>query len=297
MQTTWFKCGGIAIGLSWAHVLGDPFSASEFMDTFGEYMHGHFQFHQPKVLTIQHSPQPNCPLSDPTQEPISVKRVDPVGNHWVLPTNCKIGTHTLLLTQKQLDQLHTKVSGTKHNDVKPTQYFEVITTIMWKSIAKIRDLKTNCVTVCRPISVKRKGLVPHNGQLLGRINVDFSVSNADPLKLMNAIVDNVVDESEIVENLVNKEIDKFDFYVYGANLTFVDMEEADIYSFKLKENCPRFACYSIDGIGNKGAVLVVPGPQYGGNGEDHGSKLVVLHLPQDEIEPLKDELIKEWCIA
>ncbi|CAO2834543.1 unnamed protein product [Amaranthus hypochondriacus] len=299
IQTTWFKCGGIAIGLSWAHVLGDPFSASQFMNTFSEYMQGHFQFHQPKVLTIQDAPapQPNYPLSDPTHEPISVKRVDPVGNHWVLPTNSKLGTHTLLLTQKQLHQLHTKVSGTNLNDVKPIRYFEVITAIVWKSIAKIRDLKTNFVTICRPKSVKRKDLVPHNGQLLGRINVDFSVSNADPLKLINAIVDNVVDESEIVEKLVNKEMGKFDFYVYGANLTFIDMEEADIYGFKLKGNCPRFACYSIDGIGDKGAVLVVPGPQYGGNGEEHGSKLVVLHLPQDEIEPLKDELMKEWCIA
>lgn len=295
LQVTWFRCGGISMGLSWAHILGDAFSASEFLNMWSQYMHGHHQ--HPKTLAPQDPTQPeNLPLN-PSHEPISVKRISPVGNHWVVPANCKIGTYTFHLTSKELGQLHFRIHGSKMNGNSPIQCFEVITAIMWRSIAKIRkDLETKSVTICRPKTIKRQQVVPYNGQMLGTLKVNFPVSSVDPLNLVHLITENVTDESDMVEELVNNEMSEFDFIVYGANLTFVDMGKANVYDFKIKGNCPTFASYTIDGIEDKGAVLVLPGPTSKEN-EDNGSKLIVLLLPENEIEPLKNELKEEWCIT
>ncbi|XP_021759763.1 protein ECERIFERUM 26-like [Chenopodium quinoa] len=288
LQVTWFKCGGISMGLSWAHILGDAFSATEFMNMWTQYMQGHHQ--NPKTLAIQHPSQPKYKPLSPTQEPTSVKRVNPVGDHWVNPTNCKIGTHTFHLTPQQLDQLHLKVHGSKMNDKDSSQCFEVITAIIWKSIAKIRnDLETKNVTICRPKTIKKEHGMPYNGQVLGTVEAKFSVSSADPLTLVHLIAENYVDEGNMVEELVNHDVSKFDYIVYGTNLTFVDMEQVDIYGFEIKGKRPTFACYTIDGVGDKGSILVLPGTKDG--------KLVVLHLDENEIESFKHELNKEWCIA
>ncbi|KAL2893091.1 Protein ECERIFERUM 2, partial [Bienertia sinuspersici] len=135
IQVTWFKCGGISMGLSWAHVLGDGLSASEFMNMLGQYIQGHLQ--KPETLVHVDHPQSNYPPSDPAQEPITVKRVNPVDNHWALPTNCKIGTHIFHLTSQQLSKLHSAVHNSERNEISTTiQSFEVITAIIWKSIAK-----------------------------------------------------------------------------------------------------------------------------------------------------------------
>lgn len=293
------------MGLSWAHILGDAFSASEFMNMLGQYMQGspgqsltsHHQ--QPKIICLQDPPQPEYPPPNTTREPVSVKRVNPVGSHWVIPsTNCKIGTFTFNLSPKQVDQLHSRVHGSKMNDNNSTSpCFEVITTIMWKSIAKIRkDLDTNVVTICRPRTTKRHKIVPYNGQVIGTVEVTFSVSSADPMELIQLVVENVVDESDMVEELVNKEMGKHDFVVYGANLTFVDMEEANVYGFEIKGRRPRFASYTIGGIGDKGVIVLLPGPKNGIDG-GNGNKLIMTFLPEDEIELLKSELKEEWCIG
>ncbi|XP_021776348.1 protein ECERIFERUM 2-like [Chenopodium quinoa] len=297
LQVTWFKCGGISVGLSWAHILGDAFSAVEFMNTLGHYIQIQgSNKEKPKLISLQDPPQSEYPLSKSTREPISVKRVDPVGSHWVLPFNSKIGFHTIHLNSNQLGELHSMVHGTKMNDNCTSQFFEVITSIMWKSIAKIRkDLETNVVTICRPKSIKRQGVVPHNGQMLGVVKVNFAVSNVAPLKLVHSIVEGVIDESDMVEELVNKETGESDFFVYGANLTFVDVEKADVYGFEMKEKHPRFASYSIGEIGDKGVVLVLPGPK-DENSKGNDAKLIVVQLPEDEIEPLKSELKEKWCI-
>ncbi|KMT00206.1 hypothetical protein BVRB_1g020210 [Beta vulgaris subsp. vulgaris] len=294
LQFTWFRCGGVSVGLSWAHILGDAFSASEFMNTFSQYIQNNHQ--QPKTISLQNTHQPTHPHPNPTRQPISVKRVGPVGNHWVLPANYKIGIHTLHLQLKQLHQLHSKVYGSKINDNGPTKYFEVITAIIWRSIAKIRkDKETDIVTICRSKTSQRQQMMPYNGQVLSTVGANCSVSSVDPLLLVKFIAENLVEETEMVEELVNKELSTSDFIVYGRNLTFVDMEEVDIYNFKLKGKCPVFASYTVGGIGDKGVVMVLPGPRDGKDGEDDG-KVIVLLLPEDEIECLKSEFKNEWCI-
>ena len=46
--------------------------------------------------------------------------------------------------------------------------------------------------------------------------------------------------------------------MYGANLTFVNLEEADFYGMELKGQKPVHVSYFIDGVGDEGVVLVTP---------------------------------------
>ncbi|KAL2941375.1 Protein ECERIFERUM 26-like, partial [Bienertia sinuspersici] len=297
LQVTWFKCGGISVGLSWAHILGDVLSASDFMNMWSQYMQGNHK--DPKTLSLQYPQKSKHLPSSPAQEPISVKRVSPMGNNWVLPTSSKIHTHTFHLTPKQLDELHSKIHGSNNdiNDNSTSQSFEVITAILWKSIAKVRnDLETKSVTICRPKTINRQQRIPYNGQVLGTIEANFLVSGANPLTLVNMIVGELVDENDMIEELVNKEIGKFDFIFYGTNITFVDMTEADVYDFKLKGNSPTFASYTVGGIQDKGAIFVFPGPNKGTD-EDNRGKVIMLNLPKNEIHSVKTELKEGWCIA
>ena len=48
------------------------------------------------------------------------------------------------------------------------------------------------------------------------------------------------------------------FIMDGANLTFVNLEEADFYGMELKGQKPVHVSYFIDGVGDEGVVLVTP---------------------------------------
>ena len=293
MQVTLFKCGGVSVGLSWAHILGDVFSASAFMNVLGQHLQGK----KAQILAYPDYPRPEYLLAGPSQEPLSLKRVDPVGEHWVAATNCKMGTHVFNLSSTQLAQLISKVHGPKADEQRVGKCFEVISAIMWRILAKIRkDLEPRVVTVCRPKSLERDHVIPHNGQVISTVEVNFSASHADTLKLVSMITENKVDESSLVEEVVEKDSGKFDYIIYGANLTFVDMEDADIYGFKVEGQCPIFASYTIGGVGEAGTVLVLPGVKDGKNGDTSG-RVIIVTLPEYELEAVKNELKKEWYLV
>lgn len=82
------------MGLSWAYVPGDAFSASTFINMWGQYIKGHV-------------PQPNnpeYPLSTP-REPFSLKRV---GDCWLTTNNCKMKTHSFYFNCKTARQHNIK---------------------------------------------------------------------------------------------------------------------------------------------------------------------------------------------
>lgn len=86
---------------------------------------------------------------------------------------------------------------------------------------------------------------------------------------------------------------KEDFIVYGANLTFVDLEEANniIYGVKLNGQKPIMANCVIHGVGDQGVVLVLPAL------EDSSGRMITISLPEKELEQLKDKMGGEWGIA
>ena len=63
------------------------------------------------------------------KEPVSVKRVGPVGDLWVAPNNCKMTTHSFNVT----------VNNIKTNFPANGDVFEILSGIIWKCIAKARE--------------------------------------------------------------------------------------------------------------------------------------------------------------
>ncbi|MCD7448226.1 hypothetical protein HAX54_039987 [Datura stramonium] len=288
----------MSIGLSWAHVLGDAFSASNFINVWAQIMDGQLspQLFLDKSTRTNYKLNNNIPiLSIVGNLPFSLKRVDhPVGDHWKITNTCKMQSHSFHITQNQLNQLIPKFCGTK---VKP---FDAICATMWKILAKVRgkySSEPKIVTIIRrdenACDGGTTGVLLSNDQVI--INIveanDVKVSEADTLELAELIAEKTVDETRVVNELMEKENGVSDFIVYGANLTFVNLEEARIYDLELRGKKPIFASCNISGVGDEGVVLVLPGPE-NLNGKE-GGKIVNVNLPKDQIKGLKNEMREE----
>ncbi|OVA04032.1 hypothetical protein BVC80_693g19 [Macleaya cordata] len=214
-------------------------------------------------------------------EPLSMKRVDPVGDYWITANTCKMGTFSFQITASQLNDIQSKINGPS---------FESLSAIIWHSLAKIRPgSEPRVITVCRNGSNSRKNGYSVNHQIFGIVKAEFSIMDSNPSELAALIVDQTVNETGQIERMMEKDQGLSDFIVYGANLTFLDLEEAELYGLELKGKKPVFANYTADGIGDEGAVLVLPGPSTG--------RIVTVILPEDQVLQLRTELEKEWFVV
>ncbi|KAL0403644.1 UNVERIFIED_CONTAM: protein ECERIFERUM 26 [Sesamum radiatum] len=291
MQLTKFKCGGTAVGLSWAHVLGDAFSAAEFMNMLGRAVAGH-DLGQPTSLAHSHTKAttPNSPQKV-IDDPLSIKRVGPVGDHWVYVTKCKMEAFTFNVTPTQLSHLQSKLSpnGTQ------CAAFEALSAVIWQCIAKIRGEKrdSNVVTICKGSEQSKTcdGTLS-NRQIVSVVRANFPVSEANPSELVLLVRNGALDERQKIEEAMERDGGLPDFIIYGAKLTFVNFEYVRFYEFEYRGQRPVNVSCRIDGVGEEGAVLVLPGP----NGGSEGRSVMAI-LPENEIDELKLELKKEGLMA
>lgn len=223
----------------------------------------------------------------------SLKKVDPVGDSWLISNNRKMLTHCFHVSAKQL---HHMVSSACHGPSQTdnnVSHFEVLSAIIWKSLSKTReDSGPRIVTLCTNNPVVRENEMPTNGMIFSTVEADFSASKGEIAELAKLIAEKRVPENGLIEEMLKGNEERSDFIVYGANLTFVDLEGANFYGLKLKGQKPVFVNYTINGVGDEGAVLILPGPEKeGGNG-----KIVTVTLPEDQIEKLKNIIEKDWDI-
>lgn len=138
------------------------------------------------------------------------------------------------------------------------------------------------MTICRKGSHIRENGNLSNGQIISAFQADFSVMEADLEKLAKVLCyEAVEDERSLIEETMEKGNGVADYIVYGANLTFVNWEDADVYGLEFNGEKADFASFSIQGVGDEGAVLVLPG----GKG-----RILKIILPEDQILKLKTEL-------
>ncbi|XP_038898516.1 protein ECERIFERUM 2 [Benincasa hispida] len=290
IQLTRFKCGGLSVGLSWTHVLGDIFSASTFINVWGYIMNNRPADHllpAPAALT---RPSRSTRLSTPP-----VKRLDPTGDLWIGSSDCKMATRSFRITAEQLDRI-LGVFG--RNRAVNFSTFEAIAAIFWKFLSKIRleDSNSRTISIYSTKFPNREGEIPRNGMEMSGVEAEFPVAGAAEGELAEMIVKKKIDEGGEIGGLVEKERDESDFIAYGARLTFVDLEEANIYGFELEGQKPVHVNYEIGGVGENGVVLVLPGPPCG-DGRDGGGLTVTVILPEKELPDLIDELQKQWGIV
>lgn len=273
----------MSLGLSWAHILGDVFSASAFINMWGQIIGGNNLPPQPPKSPNNGKYQ--LPLF--SRNPFSLKRVDPVGDYWITPNTCKMETHSFHFTSKQLNHLLFNTYGLSQTGKNKIMPFEFLSAIMWKSLAKIRGkLEPKIVTICRNNSLDMGNEIPGNRQVVSTIETDSNVANADIFELAKLIGEKKVDETQMIKDLIERENGNLDFIVYGANLTFVNLEESRIYELELKGFKTIYANYTIDGVGDEGVVLILPNLE---NGEKGGRNVTVV-LPEYQLVELKNEL-------
>ncbi|GAB2232399.1 hypothetical protein Drorol1_Dr00011431 [Drosera rotundifolia] len=307
LQMTRFKCGGMSIGLSWAHVLGDMFSAISFMNSMGPSLQGNYS--STLHLDTPSPPSPRCSRSV-AKKPVSLKPVDPTDNSWTLPTTQKMATHTFHLKSDQLVKLYSSTIHTQssedHDRSTHIRPFELISAILWECIARIREDQTGLKTVtlcCSKTNPKdREKTIPYNGLEVYIVSVDFSVSEADIMKLASALVEEKVEENGMIEEMVEEamaEQGKCDCIVYGANLTFINMEGANVYGFEVQGQKPIFMRYSIGYVGEGGAILVGDEPDIINEGinNNKNGRIVIAILPENEVEQLKNMLKQDYEIV
>ncbi|KAF6143544.1 hypothetical protein GIB67_029713 [Kingdonia uniflora] len=283
IQFTSFKCGGISVGLSWAHVLGDAFSATKFINLWSQILAG---VQPPKSLNL--SAQPTTEESKIlVTSPLSLKQVKHAGDHWKFTNTCKMRSFTFQITAKQLNNLHSS---------KQIPTFEALSSVIWQSVAKIREgSEPRMVTVVKNGSGSGENWVLSNNQIVSVVRADFSIVEADPSKLAELINKEAVDEKIQIEEIVEKKERVSDVILYGGNLTFVDLQDVELYGLKIQGYKPVFANYTIDSIGDEGVVIVLPGQE---EAEEKGArgKTVTVIVPENEVSALKCELRKNGAM-
>ncbi|KAL3506476.1 hypothetical protein ACH5RR_031858 [Cinchona calisaya] len=294
LQYTKFKCGGMSIGLSWAHVVGDVFSADEFLNTLGKVLTGYEPYWPLNIGTSLPTSQNPQSTKKVVEDPLSIKRIGPVGDKWITVNNCKMETFSFHITPTQLSHIQSKISS--KNDSK-VAIFESLCAVIWKCMAKIRqENEPKVVTICQKNSRKKVDGTLSNSQLLSVVKADFSITKANHVELVEMIKNRAINELRKIEEAMEREQGLADFVVYGANLTFVDFEETNFYGFQYNGHKPVSVSYTIDGVGDQGAVLVIPGLKNGAADDGCGRLLTVI-LPKKEVLELKSELKREWSIA
>lgn len=218
------------------------------------------------------------------EDPLSIKRVGPVEDHWIVNTNSKMKSFSIHVSGSKLGHLQSRTGNEGP--------FESLCAIIWQSISRIRDGPgPKVVTICKKSEEKREGVIGNN-QVIGVVKVDYSIREANPSELARLIKNEIIDERLKIDEVIDTEHGVSDVIVYGANLTFVNLEGTDLYGFEWNGHKPKSVSYLIDGVGDAGSVLVLPdGPN------DAGGRIVTMTLPEDEIMKLKNELSSEWSIA
>ncbi|CAJ1971669.1 unnamed protein product [Sphenostylis stenocarpa] len=296
VKFTWFKCGGLSVGLSWSHVLGDAFSAFNFITKWSQTLAGHAPpktlIHTPNHKQIQSPPHNNLVDGNHgnNENPVSVKMATTVEELWLATNDTQMVTHTFHVTPNQLNHLVTSIFICDQNQATQTSYFEILSALVWKQVARIRDTEPKIVTVLTRGSVSNE--FPTNDVVISVVEADVAIGKSDVGDLAKLIGEEKRVENNIVEKLVEENEGKDNFAVYGARLTFVDLEEGDIYGVVLNGQKPMVANCSIDGVGDDGVVLVLPGLEDEEDGRS--GRMVTVTLPEKEVLQLKDKLREEW---
>ncbi|KAJ8467204.1 hypothetical protein OPV22_029756 [Ensete ventricosum] len=291
VQFTKFQCGGMAIGYSWSHVLGDPVAGTNCINLWGQLLAGN----PPPKSLLPHSAR--TPTARPARQPpvsatpLSVKQVEPAGDLWLIADACKMATDSITITESRLKHLQSE----KLNSVPA---FEMISALFWHCLASVRrgGREPRVVTICRHKPRAKKCAELSNEQMISTVSTSHaSPADLDLAELALLVSKQKVDETTLVEESIDGDGGKPDFVVYGANLTFVDMEGVDLSGLDIKGEKPVQVDSVIDGVGDEGAVLVFPqGADAGG-----GSKgpAAVLILPEDQILKLREVLKREFDMA
>ncbi|KAG7615864.1 Protein ECERIFERUM 26 [Arabidopsis thaliana] len=282
VQMTRFKCGGLGLGLSWANIIGDAFSLFYAFNLWAKAITGE-KIYAPTTPSIgeRRFQSPNPTVKDP----VSIKRVKPVGDLWVTPNDKKLANYCFNLVVADQISPHFPAKG---DDSIPV--FEILAGIIWKCIAKVRaEPKPVTVTIIKkdPNDLKLNAI--RNSQVISSVSVDFPVAEATVEELVKAMGE-AKDERCGIEEIGESCDGNLDFVVYGAKLTFLDLSGEDLFEAKVMGKSPESVYCNVEGIGEEGLVVVYAAAK-------SEERVVTVTLPEEEMERVKLEFKKFGLIA
>ncbi|KAF7047051.1 hypothetical protein CFC21_056038 [Triticum aestivum] len=276
VQVTNFKCGAMALGFSWAHLMGDVASATTCFNRWAQILGGK----KPVAVTMSPINEPRERNRTPSAvAPRSVKPVGPIQDHWLVPAGVDMTCYSFHVTETMLERLR------QQEPAAPGGVFELISALLWQTVAKIRatdEVKT--VTVVKTDMSAWSGYSLANEQNVGYVEAGSAPANTDVSELAALLAKDLVDETATVVRFPG------DVVIYGANLTFVDMEQVDLYGLEIMGQRPAHVEYGMDGVGQGGAVLV----QSDASGR---GRVIMVVLPNDDVQALRAELRNTLFLA
>lgn len=232
--------------------------------------------HGPPNLVYSKTPELTPNAHDRDGEAISIKKIESVGEYWLLTNKCKMGRYIFNLSLDQIDRLMAKY--TAHDD-QPFSEVDILYAVIWKSLLKIRgESNTNVITICD----RKKSSTCSNNNLVISV-VERKDEKIGISELAAVIAGRKREENGVIKRMIEQDKGSSDFFTYGANLTFVNLDIVNMCEFEIKGEKPDFVNYTIHGVGDKGVVLVFPKGKF--------ARTVSVVMPEGDLAKLKDEVI------
>ncbi|KAJ0030969.1 hypothetical protein Pint_14413 [Pistacia integerrima] len=140
LQVTYFKCGGICVGIGWHHILGDGVSAFHFIKSWAEITCG-FPISIPPSIdrTILHARIP----SHPTFNHSEYHPPPPVD---ILESQSSPRPTSMAKFRLSLDQINSFRAKLKNEDGATYSTFVILAAHIWRCVCKARGLPGNQLT-------------------------------------------------------------------------------------------------------------------------------------------------------
>lgn len=232
--------------------------------------------HGPPKFVYPKTSEPTPHAHDRDGEATSIKMIESVGAHWLLTNKCKMGRYIFNHSLDQIDRLMAKYTA---QEDQPFLEVDILYAVIWKSLLNIRgESNTNVITICD----RKKSSTCWNDDLVISI-VERNDEKIGISELAALIAGRKREENDVIKRMVEKDRGSSDFFTYGANLTFVNLDMVNMCEFEIKAEKADFVNYTIQGVGDKGVVLVFPKGKF--------ARTVSVVMPEGDLAKLKDEVI------
>ncbi|XP_077247946.1 hydroxycinnamoyltransferase 1-like [Tasmannia lanceolata] len=296
IQINEFEEGGIAIGLTCAHMYADPTCATLLIKAWSDVHRNtsivyHPFFHPPGLRGR------NPPDTDTT----SVKYYEAKSKTLSQPNpNVKMSTATFRFSDSMIKKLLSEIQPNSPNATP----FDALAALFWSSVVRAKVLghdQTHKLSIC--IDFRKLLHAPLPNGFFGNA-LHFSTVSCDVAKMEEGGLGST---SEIIHSHVSgiKEeeywsvIDWFEaekdeegkfrppFQMYGPELTCANMQHMFTYTTMFEKDMkPVHVAYHVGNVEGEGLILVLPSP------EDGLGRTVTITLPEDQTVKLcKDEAI------
>ncbi|KAL8159571.1 hypothetical protein V2J09_001108 [Rumex salicifolius] len=263
-----FECGGVAIGLSFTHLLSDPTTATFFFNSWSE-------FHRRQPLS-----------HPPFIHPDALRRRNPTSSKPLISTYSAAAAASATATFSFSDESVRKKLLSACSDATP---FDLLAALFWTTVSRLRNApedadnykECHSLSICVDFRKRLHAPLPYGyfGNAVYFTRLEWSEDGGDVGRVADSIHRHVagIREEDVwstVDWLESRKDEKgrfgVPFQMYGPELTCVNMEHLIgergpvMYTSDFGDECrPVHVSYDVEGVGDQGLIWVMPSPEGG----------------------------------